>query len=389
MCSRFLLLILFSAIFFNSYSQNIELERYKHHSDSLLYSTHLGYSRHISVTVPFDFQEGLNQSYPLIIIFDKQNTRSYQYLIRSIDYLTSNEQMPACVIIGVGSEMEHRYFETQYIESDSSAFGHKNELFVLKELIPLAKSSLKTSDFSLLAGHSRYGFFTTAMFLKFPNDIQAVIASSPVFSQKNYDLLPLFEEIKEINISGTRYYRYGIGNDYPEEFTRFDNRFEKQKVTNNKYSIKGTLFPEADHNVTPGLTATSALYEIFEYWSRMQNIYLDNSMDNLSMLSSLNDSIINHYGIDIAFSLGILNGKGWYFANEKRYSEAIDAWKILLKHYPNFSEAYLYIMYALAESGFPSVEYHQVFTQNLKSSSLYSAEEKEELMNEFRDLIKK
>jgi tetratricopeptide (TPR) repeat protein len=112
-------------------------------------------------------------------------------------------------------------------------------------------------------------------------------------------------------------------------------------------------------------------------------------MDNLSMLSSLNDSIINHYGVEIAFSLGILNGKGWYFANEKRYSEAIDAWKILLKHYPNFSEAYLYIMYALAESWLPSVEYHQVFTENLKSSSLYSFEEKEELMNEFRDLIKK
>lgn len=349
----------------------------------------MGYSRHISVTVPFDFQEGLNQTYPLIIIFDKQNTRSYQYLLRSIDYLTSNEQMPACVIIGVGSEMEHRYFETQYIESDSSAFGHRNEMFVLKELIPLAKSSLKTSDFSLLAGHSRYGFFTTAMFLKFPNEIQAVIASSPVFSQKNYDLLPLFDDIPTLNLNSTRYYRFGIGNDYPEEFTRFDNRFKKQKVTNNKLNIKGTLFPEADHNVTPGLTATSALYEIFEYWSKMQNIYLDNSMDNLSMLSSLNDSIINHYGVDIAFSLGNLNGKGWYFANEKRYSEAIDAWKILLKHYPNFSEAYLYIMYALAESGFPSVEYHQEFTENLKSSSLYSAEEKDELMNEFRDLIKK
>jgi predicted alpha/beta superfamily hydrolase len=389
MCTRSVLLFLFSAIFFNSFSQTIELERYKHHSDSLLYSTHLGYSRHISITVPIDFQEGLNQSYPLIIIFDKQNTRSYQYLIRSIDYLTSNEQMPACVIIGVSSEMKHRYFETQYIESDSSAFGHRNELFVLKELIPLAMAYLKTTDFNLLAGHSRYGYFTTAMFLRHPQKIQAVIASSPVFSQKNYDLLPLFDDIQTLNLYSTRYYRFGIGNDYPEDFTRFDNRIKKQKVTNIRNNIKGTLFPEADHNVTPGLTATSALYEIFEYWSRMQNIYLDNSIDNLSMLSSLNDSIINHYGVEIAFSLGILNGKGWYFANEKRYSEAIDAWKILLKHYPNFSEAYLYIMYALAESGLPSVEYHQVFTENLKSSSLYSFEEKEELMDEFRDLIKK
>lgn len=276
--------------------------------------------------------------------------------------------MPVSVIIGAGSEMEHRYFETQYIESDSSAFGHRNELFVLKELIPLAKSSLKKSDFSLLAGHSSYGFFTTAMFLRFPNDIQAALASGLVFSQKNYDLLPLLKEIKEINISGTRYYRHGIGNNYPEEFTRFDNRFKKQKVTNNKYNIKGTLFPEADHSVTPGLTDTSALYEIFEYWSRMQNIYLDNSMDNLSILISLNYSTINHYRVEIAFSIGILNGKGWYFTNEKRYSEAIDAWKILLKRYPNFSEAYLYNMCALAESGLPSVEYHQVFTYNLNSS---------------------
>ena len=44
------------------------------------------------------------------------------------------------------------------------------------------------------------------------------------------------------------------------------------------------------------------------------------------------------------FSLGILNGKGWYFYNEKEYEKAIEAWKILIDSYPNFSEGYLYIM---------------------------------------------
>lgn len=383
-----LLLILTITIFFSSYSQTIELERYKHHSDSLLYSSHLGYSRHISVTVPFDFQKGLNQSYPLIIIFDKQNTRSYQYLLRSIDYLTSNEQMPACVIIGVSSDMEHRYFETQYIESDSSAFGHQNELFILQELIPFAKSSLQTTNLNILAGHSRYGFFTTAMFLKFPDIINGVIASSPVFSQKNYDLIPLLDDIWTLNLNYTRYYRFGIGNDYPEDFTRFNNQIKRLKGHNNN-NIKGILFPEADHNVTPGLTAATALYEIFEYWSNKQNTYMGNSINNISKLNSLSDSITSHYGTKIAFSLGNLNGKGWDYANKKRYAEAIDAWKVLLNHYPNYSEAYLYIIYALTESGHPSDEFHKLFIENLKSSSVYSDQEKEELINEFHELIKK
>ena len=33
--------------------------------------------------------------FPVILLFDRQNERSFGYILRSIDYLTSTEQMPA------------------------------------------------------------------------------------------------------------------------------------------------------------------------------------------------------------------------------------------------------------------------------------------------------
>lgn len=119
-----------------------QFERYKSSFDTILVSTKLGYQKKLNVTLPTEYQTNSeNKSYPLIIIFDSQNSRSYTYILNTIDYLTSNEQMPSPVVIGVESYVQNRYGETQLEISDSNAFGSKNEQFVLEELIPFAKQN--------------------------------------------------------------------------------------------------------------------------------------------------------------------------------------------------------------------------------------------------------
>ena len=53
----------------------------------------------VALTVPLEWQEDIDRRFPLIVIFDSQNKRSHGYMLRTIDYLTSNEQMPASVIV--------------------------------------------------------------------------------------------------------------------------------------------------------------------------------------------------------------------------------------------------------------------------------------------------
>ena len=178
----------------------------------------------------------------------------------------------------------------------------------------------------------------------------------------------------------TKYYRYGIGNDFPKEF---ENMEQSLKLLDNKFiNAKGILLPEAYHNVTPGLIAPLAIYEIFEYWSEQLNLFFDISNKNINQLEIASKNIENHYGEKLRPSIGILNGKGWEFYNDKEYQKAIEIWEILLTEYPNYSEGYLNIIWAQEELKLDTKQTKERLINNLKQSEFYSNSEKKEILKE-------
>lgn len=370
-------------IFFHLISLNIqaqEYERYKKLTDTTILSKKLGFEKKISVTVPFEWQADLDNNFPLIIIFDSQNQRSRNYILNTIDYLTSNEQMPASILISVESEQQYRYMETAYTQSDPNGKAVENEQFIFNELIPLAEKEYKAGPFRMLIGHSRYGYFTTSLLNSRPDEINAVISLSPFFIQKNVNLVDSVEQLVNTQFSSTKYYRFATGNDFPEDYYKMEAMLKTNE--NPQFNAGGQLFLQADHNVTPGLAIAQALYEIFEFWSKEQNAYIDNDNKDLKILPELENNIANHYGCELRFALGILNGKGWYFYNEGEFEKAIQAWEILLENYPNLSEAYLYIIDAKKEAKMDYANTVAEFKINLQESALYSDNEKKELLEE-------
>jgi predicted alpha/beta superfamily hydrolase len=376
-----LITLLSSSLFSQTY------ERYKKLEDISIQSKNLGFEKKISITVPVEWQRNVDKKFPLIIIFDKQNARSHNYIINAIDYLTGNEQMPSSVIVSVNSDQEHRYQETQYKISDSSGLAAENEAFIFNELIPLMEKDYKASNFRLLIGHSRYGYLTSSIFCTKTNAINAVIAMSPFFSQKNTNLTQSINNLKNQTFANKKYFRFGIGNDYPDDYRIMDSIIKIANLPSN-VDIKGSYFKEATHNATPGLLITIALYEIFEKWNTIQVKYLSKSQTDLGIKAALSKQIVENYGTDINFSLGILNGKGWEFYNDKQYAKAIQAWKILLDTYPNFSEAYLYIIDAKIQLKENYQEDIALFQKSLSNSEFYKNAEKEEFQKELQDLIK-
>ncbi len=368
----------------NGFAQ--EYERYKKLVDTTITSKHLGFDKNITVTVPFEWQDGVNQEFPLIIVFDKQNKRSHQYILNTIDYLTSNEQMPSSVIISVQSEQKYRYLETSHLASNPNGLALENEKFIFNELIPLAENEYNASSFRLLIGHSRYGYFTSALFHSKINELNAVISLSPFFTQKNVNLIDSIGQMNGQNLKSNKYYRFGIGNDYPTDYVKMDLAIKQ--FNNISIDAKGFLFKEADHNVTPGLTIGTALYEIFEEWSKIQSKYISDAQKDLSIYQALGAEITANYGNSIPLSLGILNGKGWSLYNENQFDSAIEAWEILLKFYPNFSEAYLYIMDAQQQSKQDTTQTVSQFKYSLSTSTIYSETEKAELRLELENMSK-
>ncbi len=361
-------------------------ERYKKLKDTIISSKNLGFDKKVSITVPIEWQQGTANRFPLIVVFDKQNQRSHNYILNTIDYLTSTEQMPSSVIISVASEQRYRYIETSYKISDVNGRALENERFLFEELIPLAEKDYKASAFRVLIGHSRYGYFTTALFTSRINDLNAVISMSPFFIQKKVDLTDSISSLNNRAYSSKKYYRFGIGNDFPEDFAKMDSVLAH--ATHNPFlDMKGYRFKQAGHDVTPGLIISTALYELFEKWSEIQSGYSSVKQVDLNIKPSLDKEIVSHYGAPLNFSIGVLNGKGWHFFNEKQYGKAVEAWNILMDTYPNFSEGYLYIIKAHMQLQQDYSKTVHKFRESLENSALYTEEQKKGLEKELQELI--
>ncbi|WP_138434608.1 alpha/beta hydrolase-fold protein [Winogradskyella algicola] len=366
------------------YCQNYSV--YKSKIDTAFVSTRLGYEKKISVLLPNDWQKNNPKQYPLIIIFDQQNKRSHNQIINTIDYLTASEQMPRAIIISIESDNSRRISEAKSPKSSTSGKAHLNEKFLFEEVIALAESKYKANSFRLLIGHSWYGHFTTAMFTKYSDSLSAVIALDPFFNQKNVSLMDSISALKTHNIIHTKYYRYAIGKDYPEDYASIKTA-EKQ-FKNSKIDIKGTYFPRAFHHAVPGLGIAEALYDIFEYWSIEQFAFFEPLNSSIDVFFQSKQNVKNHYGTNLDFSLGILNGKGWFFYNNNDYKNAIEAWELLLLSYPNFSEGYLYIMDAQMVLNQDITDTIERFNASLANSQFYSEKEKNDLIKELESLKK-
>lgn len=379
-------ILLFTSLLWFTTSLAQNYERYKKLEDTSISSTNLGFEKQISVVVPIEWQKGIENNFPLIIIFDSQNQRSHDYIVHTIDYLTSTEQIPSSVIISVASEERYRFMETRYKISDSNGLALANEKFIFEEMIPLAEKQYNASSFRIFIGHSRYGYFTTSLFHSRINELNAVIAMSPFFFEKNIDLTDSIRKLNRYPLNTKKYYRYAIGNDYPEDFAKM-NAITTQ-VDNPFLNMKGFHFKDADHSTTPGLLISTALYEIFEDWSFIQSKYISNELKDLSIKTSLEKEIVANYGEKLNFSMGILNGKGWYFYNENQFEKAIEAWQILMDGYPNLSEGYLYMIYAQIQLNQNYSNTVQKFKNSLAHSNLYTEEEKKEMEEELIEIMK-
>ncbi|WP_299889924.1 alpha/beta hydrolase-fold protein [uncultured Lacinutrix sp.] len=180
------LLLLILILIFSStsiYSQN--LQAYTKVNDTIFMSNSLSYAKPISIYLPKEWQEDINNTFPLTIVFDRQNKNINGHIINTIDYLTATTQIPSSIIISIDSKRNKRYLETSHKENNDKGLINQNIDFLFKELIPYAERELKANTFRLFIGHSRYAFFSANLFVNHINDVTAVIALDPFFIDGN------------------------------------------------------------------------------------------------------------------------------------------------------------------------------------------------------------
>jgi enterochelin esterase-like enzyme len=372
---RILLSITFLLVINNAFAQ--KYESYKKLKDTTFQSSSLGYGKDISIVVPLEWEASIDKKFPVILIFDKQNERSNNYIINTIDYITTNYQMPSCIVISVASTFEYRYKETSYKISTPSGKAKENEQFIFDELLPFAEEELKANAFRLLIGHSRYGYYTSSLFVNRIHDLNAVIALCPFYEQEQVNFADSSIHYKPKNDQPVKYYRAGVESLYMEDYYRLENQVNKNNI-----NIKATEFKHADHNVIPGLAIAPALYDVFHYWAKEQNRYYKNTVFNAKELELIAENTQAHYGEGLRLSIGVLNGVGWGFFGRKEYKSAIQAWELLLKEYPSFADAYWGIIESQKELKIDKQETIRAFKKCLADYDYYTPEEKIEMLKE-------
>ena len=360
---------------------------YQDPKDTVLTSMKLGEKRPITIILPKSFNRSKASKFPLIIVFDRQNQRIFRQTFEAINYLVSFDEMPEAVIIGISTQNnQQRYLETSLKTSTEKAKGEALIEFIYEELVPWAASALNCGSNRIFIGHSRFGFFTSYLLANKIHDLTGVISCSPFFVQPNVNIVDsLQERLRTARLNHTVYYRFVTGDSATDtpEYSLMNNMLRNTRPQA-LFNWKGTAFYNARHMAVPGLGVMPSLLEIFDYWSDETNKVLQDSLPfNSTRYDGFKRQMKQHYGAPLGLGLATLNGIGYKFYNQQQYSNARNAWQLLLEEYPQFTQAHISLANAYEKEGnkAEAIRCYSKAKQDLPNNPFYSQAQIQEMMS--------
>jgi len=357
--------------------------------DTILASKSLNKKEEITIILPRAYRKDKSTKYPVIIVFDRQNRKEFREIYESINYLVSFDGMPESIIIAIKSD--NRLLETSFLPSKENAQGEQMIGFLYDELIPWAEANFNTGKSRIFIGHSRFGYFSSYLLQNKLTELTGVISCSPWFSELNINIVDsLKEKLQKKHLTHEVYYRfvpdYSVSGN--KDYLLMKSSLSNESVKN--FNWKGIEYEYANHLLTPGLSVMPSLLDIFGYWNTEQmNIFINDTVSfTANDYEVFVDKMRDHYGDKLGLGINQLNGIGFTFYNNKKYEAAIETWKILLNEFPMFAQGYVNIANAYKKEGKNAevIKNCKEAMSQLKTNTFYSSEEKEELVQEIKDL---
>ncbi|MCU4165480.1 alpha/beta hydrolase-fold protein [Carboxylicivirga caseinilyticus] len=256
-----------------------EFSSYEKPIETSFYSQALNDSVGLEITLPKELRNQTNKEYPIIYLLDKQLFYNYNYNLHTIDYLSTLQWMPAAIVVGINFSPKNRGSWTTPNESGGKA--DDLILFIEDELNNELKKKYPISDFNLLIGHSRTAIFSSYALSKSPDFFNGIIANSVSnfdfgdnWQQKQFEIF-----LNKITSNSHKYYYYfSVGE------KSYGDLHESAVDTLNAY-LNNKKLPEnlewkyykhqISHKLTPGVTVSNALSDIFRNYGRRIEVCFD------------------------------------------------------------------------------------------------------------------
>ncbi len=255
---------------FTSYEKPFEIS---------LYSEALKDTVNIEITLPKELKGKTNKEYPVIYLLDKQLKNNYNYNLYTIDYLTSLQWMPSAIVVGITFPQKNR--TAWSVPNESGGKADNLIQFIEKELNNELKSKFPISDFNFLIGHSRTAILSSYALSKSPEFFNGIIANSV----SNFDFGDNFQQqqfeefLNSIKSKHQKYYFYfsvgekAYGDLHETAVDSLNLYLNLKKIPRNlqwKYCKH-----QVAHDLTPGVTVSKALSEIFKDYGRRIDLCFD------------------------------------------------------------------------------------------------------------------
>jgi len=331
--SKFILLIViffFTIGFSNAQKKAVTFSG----NEITLNSEILNEERVISVYLPEGYKSS-TQEYPVIYLLD--GISHFQHAIGAVSFLARQGQMPKSIIVSIHNVDRSRDFSPVKVEKIPTSGGANKFLnFVSDELSVYMNKNYRTSEFSLLVGHSFGGTFAVHSLLTKPEVFDAYVAISPYLHFAESYLVKKAESQLKSSYDNQKYFYMTVGDEpnYFESLEKFASLVNEN--SSKAISFKYQKMMDENHGSIPYISLYKGIQYAFSDWHLPKKTFLAGieSIDKHYELASLK------YGSKITTPEMVINKLGYHYIWEQDYEAAISVLLENTKRFPKSANVY-------------------------------------------------
>lgn len=305
-----------------------------HGGEVIIKSKILDEKRVMSIYLPDNYNFTI-EKYPVLYLLDGKT--HFYHVTGAVSFLSNQGIIPQLIVVAIYNVDRNRDFSPAHDERIPTSGGAEKFLnFFSDELIKYINKNYRTSDFSVLMGHSFGGTFATYSLLTKPEVFDAYIAISPYLHYVDNYLVKEAKDMLRSDYDSQKYFYLTVGNE-PNYFSALEEFSSLIKEKSNEIiDFEYTKIETENHATIPYLSAFHGLKFIFSDF-QLPVLKLE---QGLSAIDEHYKSISAKYDIEIITPENLINLLGYTYLQNQDMENAIIVFTENVKRYPNSSNVY-------------------------------------------------
>ena len=290
--------------------------------------------RVMSIYLPQDY-DLTARKYPVLYLLDG-NTH-FHHATGAVSFLSNQGIIPQMIVVSIHNVDRNRDFTPVHDESIPTSGGAEKFLnFISDELTKFIIENYRTSNFSVLMGHSFGGTFAAYSLLKKPELFDGYIAISPYLQYADNYLVKEADAKLRSNYNKEKSFYLTVG-DEPEYFPalgEFSSLISEKsdEIIDFEYIKMET----ENHSTIPYLSLFNGLKFIFSDWQLPES----KIEQGLPSIDKHYAALSAKYDMEIATPEIIINFLGYVYLQNKNIENAIIVFTENTRRYPGSSNVY-------------------------------------------------